>query len=413
MTALTALVTGFDPFAGNTVNASWQAVSMLPQCIDLPSGPLRLHTRCLPVTYAQAPALIRALIQELTPDIVICVGLAQTSAKIALETRAVNEAHAEIADNAGVRLTRHLLRVDGPPTLAATWHAAALVGRLSAAGMPVIISHDAGRFVCNATLYAALDESASTLSRPVGFIHVPPAEVCDTTTVVDALTRVLRDLTEQVRRHQAWQAGLRRATVARGKRPRRVAVTGGIGSGKSTVARLLADCGAYVVDADALARDIVAPGTSGLQQIVVHFGTTMLRDDGTLDRAEMARVIFADDDARTHLESLLLPHIACEAARRMESAGPAGIAVYDVPLLAEGHMADLFDDVVVVTAPLELRLSRLAQRGMTHADALARMVRQASDDERVALADELLVNDGDRQKLSAQVDRLWARLCAD
>nr|WP_244960279.1 dephospho-CoA kinase [Actinomyces faecalis] len=187
-------------------------------------------------------------------------------------------------------------------------------------------------------------------------------------------------------------------------------LTGGIGSGKSTVAGELAARGAHVVDADAVARAVVEPGQAGLDEIRQAFGETVLRPDGSLDRAALAARVFDDDEARARLEAIILPRVAFTAARQMEAADPGQVAVYDVPLLAEGGMADLFDAVVVVTALREPRLDRLEARGLSRADAEARMSRQASDEEREALADLVLRNDAGLGELRRQVDQLWGTL---
>nr|WP_043558442.1 dephospho-CoA kinase [Actinomyces israelii] len=184
-------------------------------------------------------------------------------------------------------------------------------------------------------------------------------------------------------------------------------LTGGIGSGKSTVARLLAARGARVVDADAIAREVVEPGSPALAAVVSAFGTTVLTADGALDRAALAGRVFTDPGARGVLEAITLPCIAQTAAQRMENAGPGGVAVYDVPLLVERGMDDLFDCVVVVEAPLALRIARLEERGLSREEAMSRMASQADDEERRRIADVLLLNNGTREDLADGVDWLW------
>lgn len=188
----------------------------------------------------------------------------------------------------------------------------------------------------------------------------------------------------------------------------RVGLTGGIGAGKSTVAALLEAHGAVVTSADEISRDVVSPGSDGLAAVVAEFGDGVLTSDGTLDRRALGSLVFADDLSRARLEEILLPLIAAEAWARMEMVPAGRVAVYDVPLLVEGQMQDLFDLVVVVEADLELRLKRLAERGMGHEEALARMSSQATDDERRAVADIVLSNSGSIDQLSADVDRLWS-----
>ena len=182
-------------------------------------------------------------------------------------------------------------------------------------------------------------------------------------------------------------------------------LTGGIGSGKSTVAGLLEERGAVVTSADEVARDVVSPGSDGLAAVVAEFGEGILAPDGSLDRSAL---VFSDDLRRARLEELLLPLIAAEAWARMGTVPAGQVAVYDVPLLVEGQMQDLFDLVIVVEAQLELRLERLAARGMTRDEALARIAVQATDEERRAVADVVVSNSGALEDLNAEVDRLWS-----
>jgi dephospho-CoA kinase len=191
-----------------------------------------------------------------------------------------------------------------------------------------------------------------------------------------------------------------------------VGLTGGIGSGKSSVAALLAHRGAVIVDADAVARDVVEPGSAGLARLVERFGPGILAPDGSLDRAALARIAFADDASRRNLEAIIHPAVGEEFVRRMTSAPEDAIVVCDVPLLAETSpsWAQSFAAVIVVEAPREARLERLEQRGLTRADAEARMAAQAGDDERRTLADYLIDNSGDRAGLERQVDDVWRDL---
>ena len=188
----------------------------------------------------------------------------------------------------------------------------------------------------------------------------------------------------------------------------RVGLTGGIGSGKSTVAGLLEERGAVVTSADEVARDVVSPGSDGLAAVVAEFGEGILAPDGSLDRSALGRLVFSDDLRRARLEELLLPLIAAEAWARMDTVPDGRVAVYDVPLLVEGQMQDLFDLVIVVEAQLEVRLERLAARGMTRDEALARIAVQATDEERRAVADVVVSNSGALEDLNAEVDRLWS-----
>ena len=195
----------------------------------------------------------------------------------------------------------------------------------------------------------------------------------------------------------------------------RIAVTGGIGSGKSAVSARLAARGAVVVDADRIAREVVEPGTPGLAAVVAEFGDGVLAADGSLDRAAMARIVFADPERRAALEAIVHPLVADRSAQLIEAAPVDAVVVYDVPLLAEslsttrseGHG---FDQVVAVTAPVETRVSRLVARGLAEDDARARIAAQASDAERAAIADHVVDNSGDLASLETAVDDLWAGL---
>lgn len=190
----------------------------------------------------------------------------------------------------------------------------------------------------------------------------------------------------------------------------RVGLTGGVGSGKSTVAALLAERGAVVIDADAIAREVVQAGTPGYDAVVERFGRDVLAADGSLDRAALASIVFADEAARADLNAIVHPLVAARSAQLAAVAPADAIVVYDVPLLVEGGLSAQFDVVVVVMAGLHTRLARLAQRGLPEAEARARMAAQASDEQREAVADEVLSNDGSAAELAARVADLWLRL---
>jgi dephospho-CoA kinase len=191
-----------------------------------------------------------------------------------------------------------------------------------------------------------------------------------------------------------------------------VGLTGGIGSGKSTVAAQLQARGAVIVDADAAARAVVEPGTPTLAALVERFGAGILDADGRLDRPALAAVAFADDDSRKALEAITHPAINEEFLARMQAAPRDAIVVCDVPLLAESPQAQSrgYPVVVVVEAPLEVRLERLAARGVPRDDAERRIAAQASDEERRALATHVIDNGGDLGRLEQQVDELWVEL---
>jgi len=187
----------------------------------------------------------------------------------------------------------------------------------------------------------------------------------------------------------------------------KVGLTGGIGAGKSAVAARLTELGAVVIDADVLARDVVAPGSDGLAEVVAAFGETVLDATGALDRARMAALVFADPAARRRLEAIIHPRVRARTRELIEAAPADAIVVNDVPLLVETGLAPTFHLVVVVWAPETLRLERLVKRGLTPQDAQARITAQIDDQRRRAAADAVVDNSGDLTQLRDQVDRLW------
>jgi dephospho-CoA kinase len=187
----------------------------------------------------------------------------------------------------------------------------------------------------------------------------------------------------------------------------RVVVTGGIGSGKSEVTRLFDELGAVVIDADVLAREVVAAGTPGLAEIVRTFGPDLVGPDGELDRPAMGRRVFADPTARTQLEAIIHPRVR-QRGGEIEAAAPEdAVVVHDIPLLVETGQADRFDAVVVVDVPEELQVQRLAGRGMDEEDARSRIRAQASREERLAVADYVIDNTGRREDLRPQVAEVF------
>jgi dephospho-CoA kinase len=191
----------------------------------------------------------------------------------------------------------------------------------------------------------------------------------------------------------------------------RVGLTGGIGSGKSEVSRRLTALGAVLVDADAVAREVVQPGTPGLAQVVAEFGERILLPDGTLDRERLGSIVFADEELRGRLNAIVHPLVGQRMQELVDGVPPDAIVVYDVPLLAENDLASLYDLVVVVDAPVEEQVRRLTTlRGMTEDAARARIAAQATRERRRAVADRVIDNSGPIDALVAQVDRLWADL---
>jgi len=190
----------------------------------------------------------------------------------------------------------------------------------------------------------------------------------------------------------------------------RVGLTGGIGSGKSEVSRRLATYGAVVIDADALAREAVAPGTDGLAEVVDLFGPEVLAADGSLDRAALGTLVFGDSTARRRLEQVIHPKVRARAAE-LEAQAPAdAVVVHDIPLLVETGQADDFDRVVVIDAPDAVRVERLAARGMDADEAHRRIAAQSGRAERLAAADYVVTNDSTLADLDAAVERLWRDL---
>jgi dephospho-CoA kinase len=189
-----------------------------------------------------------------------------------------------------------------------------------------------------------------------------------------------------------------------------VGLTGGIGSGKSTVAALLVARGAVVVDADQIAREVVEPGMPALAALVEEFGPEILRADGSLDRAALAERAFADEESKKKLEAITHPVIGEEFLRQVAAAPPDGIVVHDVPLLVESKRGIEYGGVIVVVAPREVRLRRLEQRGVPRDDAERRMAHQATDDERAAVATWIVDNAGDLADLERQIDAIWPEL---
>lgn len=192
----------------------------------------------------------------------------------------------------------------------------------------------------------------------------------------------------------------------------RIGLTGGIGSGKSTVSALLAERGAVIVDADQIAREVVEPGTPGLAAVVEAFGDGVLTADGALDRPAIAAIVFADDEARRTLNGIVHPLVRARAAELAAGLPEDAVVVNDVPLLVEAGQAHVYDLVLVVVADVETRVGRLVQRGLAEPDARARIAAQATDEQRRAVADVVLDNNGSPEELAAQVDRFWAERVA-
>jgi dephospho-CoA kinase len=191
----------------------------------------------------------------------------------------------------------------------------------------------------------------------------------------------------------------------------RVGLTGGIGAGKSEISRRLVTCGAVLIDADAIAREVVAPGTPGLTAVIAAFGPELLWPDGSLDRERLGELVFADPAKLARLNGIVHPLVGKRMAELENSADRNAIVVHDVPLIAEHGLAPTFDVIVVVDAPEQLQLERLVElRGMSADQARARMAAQATREQRLAIADFVIDNSGSLAELDCQVDDLWTQL---
>jgi dephospho-CoA kinase len=188
-------------------------------------------------------------------------------------------------------------------------------------------------------------------------------------------------------------------------------LTGGIASGKSEVSRRLAGLGAVLIDADAVAREVVEPGTPGLAAIVGAFGAGVLSPDGSLDRPRLGEMVFSDGALREKLNAIVHPLVSERMLEMERSAPPGSVLVHDVPLLTENGLAGLYDLVIVVDVPVQVQLDRLiGQRGLDPAQARARLAAQASREDRLAIADIVIGNSGSLADLDGRVDDLWAEL---
>ncbi len=186
-----------------------------------------------------------------------------------------------------------------------------------------------------------------------------------------------------------------------------IGLTGGIGSGKSTVAAVLRSLGAVVIDADLIARSVVEPGMPALASLVEEFGPSILDADGALIRPRLAELAFVSDERRKVLEGITHPAIAHEFLRQLEAAPEGGVVIHDVPLLVESTRGYSYGGVIVVEAPVSLRLERLEARGVSREDAQRRIDLQASDEDRRAVATWVLDNAGEMAALRTQIEAIW------
>lgn len=190
-----------------------------------------------------------------------------------------------------------------------------------------------------------------------------------------------------------------------------VGLTGGIGAGKSEVSRLLVECGAVLIDADRIAREVVEPGTPGLAAVVETFGPEVLTPDGRLDRPKLGSIVFADPAKLAALNAIVHPLVGARSRELEQAAAEDAVVVHDVPLLTENGLAPLYDVVVVVDASPATQLDRLVRlRGMTEEDARARMAAQASREKRLEIADIVIDNDVPLERLQRRVREVWEEL---
>jgi dephospho-CoA kinase len=192
---------------------------------------------------------------------------------------------------------------------------------------------------------------------------------------------------------------------------RKIGLTGGIGAGKSAVSQLLASYGAVLVDSDLIAREVVAPGTPGLAAVVAEFGPGILAADGSLNRPALGAIVFADPERLQALNAIVHPLVRDRSAELEAAAAEDATVVYDVPLLAENGLAPLYDQVIVVDASEQVRLDRLTRlRGMSEDEARSRMAAQATRDQRLAIADLVVENNGTLEELEQRVKAAWEQL---
>ena len=189
-------------------------------------------------------------------------------------------------------------------------------------------------------------------------------------------------------------------------------ISGGIGSGKSTAAKLFADLGAVHIDADAIAKEVLEPGQLGYETALDQFGDSILDSLGHIDRKELAKLVFNDPAKLAQLEAIVHPAVIARVTQIRESLPESTIVLYDTPLMLEKGLQEQFDKVIMVLAPVESRESRLLERGLSKPDITARMRNQVSDQERKEAADFILVNDGSLAQLRSQVEQVWQAIRA-
>ena len=189
-------------------------------------------------------------------------------------------------------------------------------------------------------------------------------------------------------------------------------LSGGIGSGKSTVSKILSDLGAVVIDADVIAKEVLLPGTSGFESAVSTFGSTILDNEGTIDRKRLAKLVFENPKELAKLEAIVHPAVVARVAEIRNSLPESAVVVYDTPLMFEKQLQGQFDKVLMIVSDKELRRTRLLERGLELGDIEARMANQATDEQRVAIADFVIENNGSLEQLREQVAKVWHHISA-
>jgi dephospho-CoA kinase len=189
-------------------------------------------------------------------------------------------------------------------------------------------------------------------------------------------------------------------------------LSGGIGSGKSTVAKMFGDLGAIVIDADAIAKEVLEPGQVGYESVIHAFGESVLDSSGQIDRKKLAEIVFQDQSQLAKLEAIVHPAVIARVAEIRESLPDTAVVIYDTPLLVEKQLQNQFDQVVIVVSDPSVRKQRLLARGLESTDIEARIANQATDDQRADVADFVIVNDGTFQDLRENVHKVWQQISA-
>lgn len=189
-------------------------------------------------------------------------------------------------------------------------------------------------------------------------------------------------------------------------------LSGGIGSGKSTVSKILSDLGAVVIDADVIAREVLHPGTSGYESAIKAFGSGILDSDGSIDRKILAKLVFENPVELAKLEAIVHPAVIARVAEIRDSLPRSAVVVYDTPLMFEKQLQGQFDKVLMVVADSDLRRTRLVERGLGLGDIDARLANQATDEQRISIADFVIENNGTHEQLQEQVAKVWQQLSA-